>query len=46
MCQGNKGCEHPEKLKGEPNDCSPEQIAECHPVVKASEHPCTEKKKE
>lgn len=46
MCQGISGCQHPEKLKGEPKDCSPEQIAECHPEAKADEHPCVEKKKE
>jgi hypothetical protein len=27
-------------------DCSPEKIAECHPEVKAGEHPCEEKKKD
>jgi hypothetical protein len=31
-------CEHPEKLKGKPGDCSPEQIEECHAPVK--EHTC------
>ena len=46
MCQTSKGCEHPEKLKGEMKDCSPEKIAECHPEVKGGEHPCEEKKKE
>ena len=25
-----EGCEHPEKLKGKPGECSPEQIKECH----------------
>ncbi len=23
-------CKHPEKLKGKPSECSPEQIKECH----------------
>jgi len=46
MCQGISGCQHPEKLKREPKDCLPEQIAECHPEAKADEHPCGEKKKE
>ena len=23
-------CEHPEKLKGKPGECSPEQVKECH----------------
>lgn len=36
---GNKNkCEHPEKLKGKPGECSPEQIRECHGEV--PEHPC------
>jgi hypothetical protein len=33
-----KGCEHPERLKGKPGECSPEQIKECHGEV--VEHPC------
>ena len=37
-----KGCEHPEKLKGKPGECSPEQIKECH--GKVVEHPCVKKK--
>ncbi len=39
MCNP-KGCEYPEKLKGEPGDCSPEQIRECHGDV--PEHSCEE----
>lgn len=35
-------CEHPEKLKGKPGECSPEQIIECHGGV--VEHPCTKEK--
>ncbi len=35
-----KGCQHPEKLKGKPEDCSPEQIRECHGDVE--KHPCDE----
>lgn len=31
-------CEYPERLEGEPGDCTPEQIQECHGDV--SEHPC------
>ena len=31
-------CEHPEKLKGKPGECSPEQIKECHGNDK--NHPC------
>jgi len=44
MCkpESRKGCEHPEMLKGKPEECSPEQIKECHgEVVK---HPCVEGK--
>ena len=32
--------EHLEKLKGKPEECSPEQIRECHEDVK--EHPCAQ----
>ena len=44
MCKEEmkKGCEQPEKLKGKPEDCTPEQIKECHGEVK--EHPCVEQK--
>jgi hypothetical protein len=31
MCQNKSGCTQPENLKGEPKDCSAEQIAICHP---------------
>lgn len=43
MCQAEKkkGCEHPEKLKDKPEECTPEQIKECHGEVR--EHPCLEK---
>ncbi len=34
-------CEYPEKLKGKPEECTPEQIQECHGD---KEHPCEEKK--
>jgi hypothetical protein len=37
-----KECEHPEKLKGKPEECSPEQIRECHGDVK--NHPCLKNK--
>jgi ABC-type multidrug transport system ATPase subunit len=30
VCQSKSGCTHPENLKGEPKDCSAEQIAICH----------------
>ena len=36
-------CEHPEKLRGKPEECSEEQIKECHGDTK--EHPCLPKKK-
>lgn len=36
-------CEHPEKLKGKPEECSEKQIRECHGDIK--EHPCKSKKK-
>jgi len=36
--ENNKECEHPEKLKGKPEECSPEQIKECHAEV--AKHPC------
>ena len=40
MCKAEEDniCEHPEKLKGKPGECSTEQIRECHGDVK--EHPC------
>jgi Mn-dependent DtxR family transcriptional regulator len=31
-------CQQPDRLKGKPQDCSPEQIKECHGDVK--KHPC------
>ncbi|MFH1933412.1 MAG: metalloregulator ArsR/SmtB family transcription factor [Pseudomonadota bacterium] len=36
-------CEHPEKLKGKPEDCAPDQIKECHGDTK--DHPCETEKK-
>jgi len=44
MCKSEsaKGCEQPERLKGKPEECSPEQIKECHGDVK--EHPCVKEK--
>jgi len=38
MCDGKKGCERPERLKGKPQECSPEQIRICH--GDSAEHPC------
>jgi ArsR family transcriptional regulator len=42
MCQCC--CERPEKLKGKPEECTPEQIRECHGDEK--KHPCEGEKKE
>jgi DNA-binding transcriptional ArsR family regulator len=42
MCQSC--CEHPEKLKGKPGECTPEQIRECHGNEK--DHTCKGEKKE
>ena len=44
MCKSEsiKECEHPERLKDKPGECSPEQIKECHGDVK--EHPCVKEK--
>ena len=40
-CNEKQKCRKPEDLKGEPRDCSPEQIAECHGTD--AEHPCCER---
>ncbi len=42
MCRNEKkqGCLKPEKLKGSPRDCTPEQIRECH--GEAVGHACVE----
>ena len=42
MCQCC--CQQPQKLKGKPEECTPEQIKECH--GDAAEHPCREDEKE
>ncbi len=39
MCDGKKGCQKPEELKGKPLDCSPEQVRKCHGNAKG--HPCS-----
>jgi hypothetical protein len=36
-----KGCRKPEELKGQAEECTPEQIKKCHGDVK--EHPCAPK---
>lgn len=39
MCESEGcGCQQPDKLKGRPEDCSPEKIRECHGDVQS--HPC------
>ena len=40
MCEEKGKCENPEKLKGKPSECTPEQIRECHGDV--AQHPCEE----
>jgi len=37
MCDKNE-CQKPDQLKGKPEECSPEQVKECHGEVE--EHPC------
>jgi len=41
MSDKKQTCEHPERLKGQPGQCSAEQIKECHGDAKA--HPCDKK---
>ncbi len=38
MCKQDKCCRKPEKLKGKPENCTPERIKECHGDAK--DHPC------
>ncbi len=41
MCDKNKCCcQQPEKLEGNPAECSPTQVRECH--GKVDSHPCVE----
>ena len=42
MCECNECCK-PDKLRGKPEDCSPEQIAKCHGDAKV--HPCVTESK-
>jgi hypothetical protein len=45
MCRhDNTGCQILENLKGKPEECSPEQIKECH--GEGVQHPCVDSKKE
>jgi hypothetical protein len=39
-CQESSGCQHPDRLEGKPEECSEEQIRECHGEVE--KHPCEE----
>jgi len=43
MCDAERGCEKLENLKGRSEECSPEQIKECHGDFK--EHPCVAENK-
>lgn len=40
MSDAEKNCQKPQNLKDRPEQCSPEQIRECHGNIR--EHPCTE----
>lgn len=40
----NDCCQQPDKLKGKPQECTPEQIRECH--GDSGIHPCNDEKKE
>ncbi len=46
MCddKNDSQCEKPENLKTTPDECTPEQIKECHGDEK--DHPCVESDKE
>ena len=46
MCDAENKCEceKPENLKTTPEECTPEQVEECHGETK--EHPCTEETEE
>jgi hypothetical protein len=43
MCKVHTGCERPEELKGKPEECTPEQIRQCHGETLA--HPCLSQEK-
>ena len=38
MCEKTQRCQKPEELKGDPEECPPEQVRKCHGDVE--EHPC------
>jgi hypothetical protein len=43
MCE-KCGCTDPDKRKENPEECTPEQVKECHPDAK--DHPCEQKKED
>ena len=47
MCKkiSKEECEHPERLKGKPVECTPEQIKKCHGDISEKNHPCVSEKK-
>jgi hypothetical protein len=44
MCKKKECCENPDKLESSPEECTPEQIRECHGDVEG--HPCAEAAKD
>jgi len=38
------GCTNPDKKEKKPEECTPEQVSECHPDAEG--HPCEEKKQD
>jgi len=44
MCDAKNKCQQPEKLEEKPEECTPEQIKECHGDEK--DHPCVKSDKE
>ena len=42
--ENKKECKYPEKLKGKPDECTPEQIEKCHDDISEKNHPCVSKK--
>jgi len=38
------GCKYSERLKGKPDECTPEQIKKCHGDISEKNHPCVSKK--
>ena len=41
MCEKKQDCQRPEVLKGKPQECTPEQIGECH--GDEEDHPCVKR---